>query len=156
MPLVSGDRALAFSQRKYFSTFSTSESLRKYRLATTELMYVAESSTKTKPSRQYWLSQIEQWKISGQSKADYCREHNLSSGNFYNWCSQQNTLASKPQCSTQVKTLKLLPVNLQDATDHNATVSIQRAVAGIDRIIHHATIIEIDTESFRRKNQKKS
>ena len=29
-------------------------------------------------------------------------------------------------------------------------------VAAIDRIIHHATIIEIDAESFRRKNQKKS
>lgn len=29
------------------------------------------------------------------------------------------------------------------------------AVAAIDRIIHHATIIEIDSESYRRKNQKK-
>jgi len=29
-------------------------------------------------------------------------------------------------------------------------------VAAIDRIIHHATIIEIDSESYRRKNQKKS
>lgn len=29
-------------------------------------------------------------------------------------------------------------------------------VAAIDRIIHHATIIEIDTESYRRKNQKKN
>lgn len=28
--------------------------------------------------------------------------------------------------------------------------------AAIDRIIHHATIIEIDSESYRRKNQKKS
>lgn len=28
------------------------------------------------------------------------------------------------------------------------------AVAAIDRIIHHATIIEIDTESYRRKNKK--
>lgn len=28
-------------------------------------------------------------------------------------------------------------------------------VAAIDRIIHHATIIEIDSESYRRKNQKK-
>jgi len=27
-------------------------------------------------------------------------------------------------------------------------------VAAIDRIIHHATIIEIDSESYRRKNQK--
>jgi DNA replication protein DnaC len=29
-------------------------------------------------------------------------------------------------------------------------------VAAIDRIIHHATIIEIDSESYRRKYQKKS
>jgi DNA replication protein DnaC len=29
-------------------------------------------------------------------------------------------------------------------------------VAAIDRIIHHATIIEIDGDSYRRKNQKKS
>jgi len=29
-------------------------------------------------------------------------------------------------------------------------------VAAIDRIIHHATIAEIDSESYRRKNQKKS
>ena len=29
-------------------------------------------------------------------------------------------------------------------------------VAAIDRIIHHASIIEIDSESYRRKNQKKS
>jgi len=28
------------------------------------------------------------------------------------------------------------------------------AVAAIDRIIHHATIIEIDSESYRRKNKK--
>jgi DNA replication protein DnaC len=28
-------------------------------------------------------------------------------------------------------------------------------VAAVDRIIHHATIIEIDSESYRRKNQKK-
>ncbi|MCP5291231.1 MAG: hypothetical protein H6938_01605 [Burkholderiales bacterium] len=29
-------------------------------------------------------------------------------------------------------------------------------IAAIDRIIHHATIIEIDSENYRRKNQKKS
>lgn len=29
-------------------------------------------------------------------------------------------------------------------------------VAAIDRIIHHATILEIDSDSYRRKNQKKS
>jgi hypothetical protein len=29
-------------------------------------------------------------------------------------------------------------------------------VAAIDQIIHHATIIEIDSERYRRKNQKKS
>lgn len=29
-------------------------------------------------------------------------------------------------------------------------------VAAIDRIIHHATIIEIDSESYRRKNQRKA
>lgn len=29
-------------------------------------------------------------------------------------------------------------------------------IAAIDRMIHHATIIEIDSESYRRKNQKKS
>ena len=29
-------------------------------------------------------------------------------------------------------------------------------VAAIDRIIHHATILEIDGDSYRRKNQKKS
>nr|WP_271981357.1 ATP-binding protein [Granulosicoccus sp.] len=28
-------------------------------------------------------------------------------------------------------------------------------VAAIDRIIHHATIIEIDADSYRRKEQKK-
>ena len=29
-------------------------------------------------------------------------------------------------------------------------------IAAIDRIIHHATIIEIDSESYRRKSQKKT
>jgi len=29
-------------------------------------------------------------------------------------------------------------------------------VAAIDRIIHHATIIEIDSESYRKKSHKKS
>ena len=29
-------------------------------------------------------------------------------------------------------------------------------VAAIDRIIHHATILEIDGVSYRRKHQKKS
>jgi len=78
-------------------------------------------------SRAYWLSHIEQWKSSGQSKADYCREHHLNSGNFYNWCSQQNVTRNKPQDSPQVKALKFLPVNLHDASDPTATVSIQRA-----------------------------
>jgi DNA replication protein DnaC len=29
-------------------------------------------------------------------------------------------------------------------------------VAAIDRIIHHATIVEIDGDSYRRKHQKKT
>ncbi|WP_419650123.1 ATP-binding protein, partial [Thiolapillus sp.] len=30
------------------------------------------------------------------------------------------------------------------------------SAAAIDRIIHHATILEIDGDSYRRKHQKKS
>jgi len=35
--------------------------------------------------RRYWKQHIEDWRTSGLTRADYCRQHNLSYGRFIYW-----------------------------------------------------------------------
>ncbi len=44
-----------------------------------------DSSPKPNKSRQYWVEHVSAWSTSGLSQADYCRQHDLAKGNFYNW-----------------------------------------------------------------------
>ncbi|MEJ2452168.1 MAG: hypothetical protein P8047_16150 [Gammaproteobacteria bacterium] len=37
-------------------------------------------------SRAVWVKRYEKWQSSGQSKADFCRQHGIKASNFYFWC----------------------------------------------------------------------
>lgn len=80
---------------------------------------ITVTSRTQRHSKSYWQAHIQQWKRSGQSKADYCRTHGLSPGNFYNWCSAQAKVnpASANQRGSK-KPMKLLPVKLEADTDN--------------------------------------
>jgi len=72
--------------------------------------------------KSFWLEHIEQWKKSGLSKADYCRRHGLSAGNFYNWCSSESKPVKRKSKPSSVS-LNLVPVNLNGTDD--STVSFE-------------------------------
>ncbi len=44
-----------------------------------------DKSVKRNKSRHFWVEHVNAWSDSGLSQAGYCRQHNLSKGNFYNW-----------------------------------------------------------------------
>jgi len=44
-----------------------------------------EKSIKRNKSRQFWVEHVNAWSDSDLSQAEYCRQHNLPMGNFYNW-----------------------------------------------------------------------
>lgn len=85
---------------------------------------ITVTSRTQRHSKSYWQAHIQQWKCSGQSKADYCRTHGLSPGNFYNWCSvdaKENPASVKQRGSE--KPMKLLPVKLEADTDNVVAAS---------------------------------
>lgn len=80
------------------------------------------TSRSQRHSKSYWQAHIQQWKRSGQSKADYCRTHGLNSGNFYNWCSAEGkTDPANVSQSNSKNPMKLLPVKLE--TSSNSVVA---------------------------------
>ena len=42
-------------------------------------------SVKPLRGKAFWLNHVQRWQQSDLSKAAYCKQHNLSAGNFYNW-----------------------------------------------------------------------
>jgi len=74
------------------------------------------SSHRKRHNRTFWIDHITQWKQSGLSKIDYCRRHQLSSGNFYNWCSTESRTKKKTQRTDNAERWqqKLIPVTLLD------------------------------------------
>lgn len=80
-------------------------------------------------TKSFWIKHINQWRISGQSKSDYCRKHGLNVGSFYNWCSIESTLGSVAKKKRAPATpLKLVPVTVADAdSDGRSASSVQAA-----------------------------
>ena len=76
-------------------------------------------------SKEFWLSHIQRWSSSGLSKADYCRQNNLSAGNFYNWFSKESCRIEPFQRSTSTTALNLLPVTLTDSAPKASTVTLE-------------------------------
>jgi len=76
-------------------------------------------------SKAFWLGHIQQWNVSGLSKADYCRENNLNAGNFYNWFSKESLSVEPLQRRTPPTALKLLPVTLTDSVAKASTVTLE-------------------------------
>ncbi|VAW71646.1 hypothetical protein MNBD_GAMMA12-1146 [hydrothermal vent metagenome] len=44
-----------------------------------------DSSSKATKNRQFWIDHVNTWSTSGLSQAEYCRQHDLPMGKFYNW-----------------------------------------------------------------------
>ena len=93
-------------------------------------------------SRDFWIDHVERWKRTTLSKADYCKEHALSVGNFYNWSSpkrcgnvpagrNENKAAEiKPKAE---KSLTFMPVKIDPTADTDtALVRIHRAATDIE------------------------
>lgn len=76
-------------------------------------------------SKEFWLNHIKQWNLSGLSKADYCRQHNLSVGNFYNWFSKETMSGTTKAHHSQAAALNLVPVMLSDTVTSGATITLQ-------------------------------
>lgn len=84
-------------------------------------------------SRQFWEHHVQQWQESGLSKIAYCQQHNLNSGNFYNWSrpgdskkQQKNKPNQKPGTA-----LQLIPVSVDPAPSFSGTVLVERAATRI-------------------------
>lgn len=41
--------------------------------------------SRKREKRAIWFSRIENWRKSGLSQAEYCRQHDVKPSNFYNW-----------------------------------------------------------------------
>ena len=44
-----------------------------------------DSPSKPNKTREFWIEHVDTWSTSGLSQVEYCRQHNLSKGKFYNW-----------------------------------------------------------------------
>ena len=65
--------------------------------------------------KSFWQHHIRQWRKSGQSKAEYCRDQKLNAGTFYNWCSDEaKTRAPQSNKADAAAQVKLLPVTLRE------------------------------------------
>ena len=75
----------------------------------------------------FWIEHIKLWRICGLSKADYCRQHDLNVGSFYNWCSTESITCLSVEPAKPSVPLKLIPMSLQNTGFNAATVSLQNA-----------------------------
>ena len=88
------------------------------------------SSQRKRHNRTFWLDHITQWKQSGLSKIDYCRRHQLSPGNFYNWCSSESRPKKKIKRTgnTERAQQQLIPVTLLDTRSPlDTTITLDHA-----------------------------
>ena len=76
----------------------------------------SRSRIASKP-RSFWEKHYRHWQGSGLSKADYCREHQLYPGTFYNWCHQLAKDDSAAQVASRVsqksEPLELIPLMIK-------------------------------------------
>jgi len=76
-------------------------------------------------TRKFWLDHLEQWNSSGMSKAAYCRQNNLSAGNFYNWFSKESLSGDTRILNDAATTLKFMPVTIDDTTATATTITLR-------------------------------
>ncbi len=83
--------------------------------------------------RDFWLEHFQQWQQSGLRKSEYCRQHNLSAGNFYNWCHIfSKTPTTKTGSTKNNPPLQLIPVTLKPEPVRNAaTVTVSCAALSV-------------------------
>jgi hypothetical protein len=71
-------------------------------------------------TREKWFNRIEDWRNSGLSQAEYCRQHDLKSSNFYNWSIKyRDRQIDGSNISSDGKTLNpdFVPVTIQPAVN---------------------------------------
>ena len=90
---------------------------------------MARARNKATPRQQFWREHRDRWAVSGQSKADYCREHQLSATAFYQWCRLLRD--TEPRS----KTLNFVPVELRDRAPESQLVADDRARVRFGRLI---------------------
>lgn len=64
-------------------------------------------------TRHTWFKLVEQWQKSGLSQAEFCRQHQIHSGNFYNWTAKYRRhcdQSSQTKPTNNIQTL--IPVQL--------------------------------------------
>lgn len=85
-------------------------------------------------SRQFWEHHVEQWRESGLSKIAYCNQHNLNSGNFYNWSRPAESKKLQQNKSNQLPgtALQLIPVSVDPQPSLAGTVLVERASTRIN------------------------
>jgi len=64
--------------------------------------------------RRIWAEHIEDWRKSGKSQAQYCREHSLSAKLFYYWKNKNNGSSSSNAG------VKLVPVEMNQIRYHSS------------------------------------
>jgi transposase-like protein len=78
--------------------------------------------------RSFWEKHYRRWRDSGLSKVEYCREHQLYPGTFYNWCHQlaKDDGGVQVACSVNRKPepLKLIPLIIKPEKSTAASDSI--------------------------------
>lgn len=102
-------------------------------------------------NRTYWLKHVQQWQLSGQTKAAYCIEHELKAASFYNWSVKLEKANDGEFSQEPVKNaLSFLPVQLQNTKPQSDQfVHVERAATGIaipvdlspDQIKHWLSVI---------------
>ena len=82
----------------------------------------------------FWLNHVNRWQESGLSKAAYCKQYNLSAGNFYHWSrpammqslSQPDQLARSKRPDPTPKPIAFLPLNLKPSVHDAGFACVKR------------------------------
>lgn len=76
-------------------------------------------------NREIWFNRIDHWHTSGQTQADYCRQHNLKPSSFYNWLTKHRQAQGTKGLSSHRNGTgpNLIPVSIESiATEITLTV----------------------------------
>ena len=99
------------------------------------------SAEPTKKSRHFWEQHVTQFRDSGLSKAQYCREHQLTYHQFIYWVPQFSPVSD--ESSTSVTTNRFLPLTLTQSTQPSELEITLPSGVQINGITEHTSALAI-------------
>ena len=91
--------------------------------------------SKLTANQEHWQSIIEDWRQSGLTQSQYCRQHNIKVAHFYSWKNQLKKKLERPKTEDAGT---FLPVTMESSEPGCASPLLIR-VCGVEIEVNHQT-----------------